>query len=576
MSNKLNDIVLAVTLENAVKYGGRPNKGSVIGKVLFILPQYRGKLDEIMPIIDSVIKKVSGLSIEEQMTMLKQLEHILPKKDERIDELPALPYAEEGKVITRFAPNPDFVLHLGSVRPLLFSYLYARKYNGKFIVRFEDTDPRTKKPKIEYYDLILKDIKWLGIRPDEIYYQSDRLEIYYDVARKLIEKGYAYICRCKPVEFKNYISQGKACPHREETTKINLNLFDKMVNGELLEGSAVLRIKTDLSHPNPSIRDWPALRIIDTRKYPHPRSGSKYFVWPLYNFSCPVDDHFMKVSHVIRGVEHKVNEEKQAYIYRYMGWQPPYAIHHGRISIPDGVLSKSKILNGIKMGIYSGIDDPQLATLAALRRRGFKPDAIRNVIMRGGLKPSLSVIDWSLLAAENRVLIDKEANRYFVVRNPLKAIFRFNEDRHEIHIRKHPDFPDRGHRILRLNIANKYVNIFIDEGDKQVFIIDKKLRLIGLGNFIVSGYRSDGTIKLKYLDNDVAKAKRKRFPFIHWVPADDNIDVELVYPDRRVYGYGEKELAYEHVDSAVQLERLGYFRIDELKNNKLVLFFTHN
>jgi hypothetical protein len=120
------------------------------------------------------------------------------------------------------------------------------------------------------------------------------------------------------------------------------------------------------------------------------------------------------------------------------------------------------------------------------------------------------------------------------------------------------------------------VNIFIDEGDKQVFIIDKKLRLIGLGNFIVSGYRSDGTIKLKYLDNDVAKAKRKRFPFIHWVPADDNIDVELVYPDRRVYGYGEKELAYEHVDSAVQLERLGYFRIDELKNNKLVLFFTHN
>lgn len=569
-------LIYALTLDNAIRYGGKPNKGSIIGRFIYLKPNYKGRIKDVIPIIEQVVNEVSKLPLEKQKELFEKYQHLIPKKEREKEEikLPPLPRAKKGEVVTRFAPNPDFVLHLGSVRPLLLSYLYAKKYDGKFILRFEDTDPRLKKPKPEYYKLILDDIKWLGIIPDEIYYQSDRLEIYYKIARELIKRGFAYICTCSRNYFSQLVKAGLPCPHRPLSSSENMELFEKMLSGEFEEGKAVLRIKTMLDHPNPSIRDWPALRIINTRRYPHPRVGDKYFVWPLYNFSCAIDDHLMGITHVIRGAEHIVNEEKQKFIYHYMNWQPPIAIHHGRVAIPGGILSKSKILAGIKNGIFSGIDDPQLATLVALRRRGFSPEAIKRVIVRGGIKAAQTTIDWSLLAAENRSIIDKEANRYFGVLRPIRLSFEYPSSLH-VKIRKHPDYPDRGYREITLELKDGKISVFIDMNDINQIKERGEFRLLAMGNFKLLSMGGD-ELYAKYIDNDVNRAKEEKMPFIHWISSEQYINLRIIYPEHITRGLGELGILDESVGKVIQLERVAFFKIEDIRDGEVTLIYTHD
>ncbi len=578
MSNELRKLIEAFALENALAHDGKASFDAVIKKLLGARPEYRSKVREIIPIIREIVDMVSSLDPDEQMHRYESLKELIPHRERARDTegmLPPLPGGVEGKVVTRFAPNPDFVLHLGSLRPLLLSYEYAKRYRGRFILRFEDTDPRTKKPEPIYYEMILKDLEWLDTPPDEVYYQSERLELYYDVARKLIEKGHAYVCLCSREHFSELVKTGQACPHRIQSPEENLKLFEKMVSGGFGEGEAVLRIKTDLSHPNPSIRDWPALRIIDTRRYPHPRVGSKYFVWPLYNFSCAVDDHYMGVTHIFRGEEHRVNEEKQRYIYTYMGWKPPTTIHHGKLAIPEGILSKSKILKGIQEGVFEGFDDLRLATIAALRRRGFHPQALKNLILKIGIKSSTAVIDWTLLAAENRKIIDPISNRYFAVRNPFIAEIEVEEELH-IKIRKHPDYPEKGDRELVIGVEDGRARLYIDFEDRDKFKPGVSVRLLHIGNYVVDEV-GDGVVKLSYQDNDVKKAVRMKYPFIHWVPMDSSIECIFLYPGEEFSGLVERDILEEEIGNPVQLERLGYFKLDSIEDDKkAVVIYTHD
>ncbi len=558
------DLIRRVAAENRRKYGVANDK-SVLGKVISLRPEYRNNIRELIETVKAVVSEVNQLSIDE-LNSIPPLDIGRPRvKHEYV--LPPLPNAVMGRVFTRFAPNPDFVLHLGSLRPLIFSYEYAKMYKGRFYLRFEDTDPKTKRPEPEFYELILRDIEWLGIKPDKVIYQSDRLELYYDVARELIRKGYAYVCTCDRDTFKSYISMGRACPHREQDIEENLELFERMLNGYFEEGEAVLRIKTDLNHPNISVRDWPALRIIDTDKYPHPRKGSKYRVWPLYNFSCSIDDHYLNISHVLRGAEHRVNEVKQEYIFRYMGWDIPTYIHHGRVAIPEGILSKSKILKGIRDGIYTGIDDPRLATIAALRRRGFTAEALYNVILKTGLSMANTTIDYSMLASENKRFIDGISNRYFGVRKSRELLVEV-PDTIEVSIRRHPDYPDRGFRKYTFDSGVLKLYIDIEDFDR-VYHDGNRFRLISIGNF---EYR-DG--KAIYLGNDVSWAKRNRIPFIHWVYPPKSFKALFIYPEGYREGYIEDYIGLEDVDSHIQLERLGYFKIEKMSDKYVEVIFSH-
>ena len=244
-------------------------------------------------------------------------------------------------IVTRFAPNPDFVLHLGSVRAIILSHDYARIYKGRFLLRFDDTDPRLKKSALEYYDLIREDVRWLECNWDAEYIASDRVPVYYEYAEKVLKSGDAYICTCTPEDFRIKINAGRACPDRSKSPEQNLADWQKMLDGGFGEGEAVLRVKTDLAHPNPAVRDWPALRIIDPVKYPHPRVGSKYRVWPLFNFGSAIDDHLLGISHVIRGKEHLTNAERTGYLYKALGWSIQEYVHYGRLKTTDIKLSKS-------------------------------------------------------------------------------------------------------------------------------------------------------------------------------------------------------------------------------------------
>lgn len=576
VEEEVRRLIYAVALENAVEHCGKASFDAVVKKLVGINPSLRSRIRELISVVKNIVEEVNLMGIDVQEARLEELRELIPvskRVEERVG-LPPLPHAEYGKVVTRFAPNPDFVLHLGSLRPLILSYEYARMYEGIFILRFEDTDPRTKKPRLEYYEMILDDLEWLGTKPDKIYYQSKRLEIYYGVARELIGKGYAYVCKCSKNEFSAYIIDSKACPHRDSAPEDSLEEFEKMLGGVYGEGEAVVRIKTDLKHPNPSIRDWAALRIIDTRRYRHPLVGDEYIVWPLYNFSVSVDDHLMGVSHIFRGEEHRINEEKQHYIYRYMGWDPPIAIHHGRLAIPGGILSKSKILNGIKQGIYSGVDDLRLATLRALRRRGIEPAALRNIIIKIGLKSSTAVIDWSLIAAENRKIIDRVSNRYYGVRDPFVVqVVGVTVD--SVRIRKHPDYPDKGDRVIKLDGSPHGVEVYLDIADEPLLRNSGEVRLIHLGNFGVS--REGARYILSYVDNDVKRAMELRIPFLHWVPKSASVNAVFRYPERIYDGFIETSVLGERVGNHIQLERLGYFVIERFGEGGAVeVIFSHD
>ncbi len=419
-SGDLERLLLGYALRDAVKHGGRASVGSVMSMLLGDHPGLRSRAREIASLARGIVERVNSMPLDKQRRLLSEQYPELARFEEKREEgergLPPLPGAERGKVKLRFAPNPDFVIHIGNARPAIVNYEYSRMYRGKMVLRFEDTDPRTKTPLKEAYELIRQDLRWLGVSWDEEYIQSLRMEVFYGVARRAIERGCAYVDNCGR-EGKEFLSRGEYCPTRDLSPEENLELFEKMLEGEFYEEEAVVRMKTDPRHPNPSLRDWVAMRIIDTEKHPHPLVGSKYVVWPTYNFAVSVDDHMMGITHVLRGKEHQLNTEKQLAVYKCMGWRPPFFIHFGRLKLEGFILSKSKIRKLLeeRPGEFMGYDDPRFGTIAGLRRRGILSEAIRQIILEVGVKPTDATISWANLAAVNRKLLDERADRIMYV-----------------------------------------------------------------------------------------------------------------------------------------------------------------
>ncbi len=567
---EIENIIRGYALKNAIKYNGKASVGSVMSMLLTDRPDLRPKAKVIVSIVKNIVDEVNRLSIDEQRKLLEEKYSWLLKEHKKIAEekkgLPPLPKAEMGKVVTRFAPNPDFVIHIGNARPAILSYEYAKMYKGKFILRFEDTDPRTKSPLKEVYALIKQDLKWLGISWNEEYIQSLRMETYYHYAKLLLQKGCAYVDLCRE-RSKELLKKGKACETRERPPEWQIEEFEKMLKGYYNEGEAVIRVKTDLSHPNPSIRDWVALRLIDTEKYPHPLTGSKYLVWPTYNFAVSIDDHLLGITHVLRGKEHEVNTEKQLYIYKCFGWNPPQFIHFGRLKLEGFIMSKSYIRRLMEENPekFWGFDDPRFGTLAGLRRRGILPEAIKESILEIGVKPGDVTLSWANLAATNRKLLDPIADRLMFVKDPIKLRLEI-EDCKEAHIPYHPDRPEKKRKIK----VCPNDEVFISKND---FKIGSKIRLMGLGNFMIDGR------KLVFLSESLEEARREKLTILQWVPSKDAIRMKVLEPkglDLVLHeGYVEKAVTEYSADSRLQLIRFGFVRIDKTSENEYVAIFTH-
>ena len=553
--NDLEEIVYKHALLNAAKHKGSANPGAVMGSIMANEPELRSRAKEIGPLAGKIVAQVNNLSAEEQASEMEKYDvEVKEKKKVKEVGLQELPGTHEN-IVLRFAPNPSGPLHIGHSRAAVPNAEYVKRHKGKLILRIEDTDP--KRVYEDAYEMIPQDLKWLGINPDEIVYQSDRFEIYYDYARQLIEKGAAYMCTCDGATFKELKDNCQACPCRDNSVEENLELWDKFDTMEA--GEAVLRVKTDINHKNPAIRDWVAMRLVDET---HPRLENKYRIYPMMNFSVAVDDHLMGMTHVLRGKDHLANSEKQKYLYDHMGWDMPEFIHYGRLKMEDIALSTSKALAGIEDGTYSGWDDPRLGTLRAIARRGIDPRTIYDLITEIGVKMADSAIGWKKIYGLNRNFLEPIANRYFFVEDP-QIIEVNNYEDGEVVIERplHADHLDRGNRLLPFD-----GRAYLAKSD----IADGVFRLMDAVNVDIK----DGNVT--YNSTSFEEARDIKARIIQWVPVEENVKVTIVMDDASLKtGLGESALCDLEVGDVVQFERVGFARLDEIRDDELVFYYAH-
>jgi len=576
-TNEDKEVVRKIALLNALHYGGKAQFQPVLGKLLTERPHLKARIKEVAPTVNEIVQKVNQLSLEEQRRLVEEKwpEALFKEKVEVERALPPLPNMDKYKrVVTRFAPNPDCMLHLGNARAIVLCDEYAKMYNGAFRLRFEDTDPRLKRSALPFYDAIREDLKWLGCKWDIEAIQSDRLPIYYEHAEKLLKNEGAYVCTCTPEKFRKLVLAKKPCPCRDLLPTEQLSRWRHMLDGTYKEGKAVVRIKTDLNHSNPAVRDWPALRIINPKRYPHPRVGSKYRVWPLYNFSAGIDDHLMGITHIIRGKEHLTNQTRQEYMYRHFGWKYPEAIHYGRMKITGGLLSKSKIVEGVRAGTFTGWDDPRLATFTALRRRGILPETVRRLIIEVGPKTVDVTLSWENLYAINRKLIDPFADRYFFVRDPRKIKVKNISKTVTVKTRLHPEHPQRGFRTFRIKPERGEADFWISSQDANSFKEGNIVRFMGLFNIQIANAEK-GVIEAVLHSKSHEEAKKLAAPLIHWIPAETGIPCEVVMSDASTArGIAEDMCRQLKPDVIIQFERFGFVRVDSV-DWKLSAYFAH-
>jgi glutamyl-tRNA synthetase len=565
-------------LQNAVRFGGKVDPKALSGKILGERADLRPRAKELMPIIQAVAVEVSAMEPEAQRTELEQLDpKLLEKKvvEQRVGLKP-LPNDAVPQIVMRFAPNPNGPATLGHSRGMVLHAQYQQQYKAlgkpiKMILRYDDTDPATKKPMLEAYDSLLEDFKWLGGSPDLILKASDRIALYYDHAREVITKGNAYVCRCVQETFKALKDKGEPCPHRLQPPEENLAEWDRMLDrAGYKPGEAVLRIATDIKHPDPALRDWVAFRILDE---PHPLVGDKYRVWPLLDFQSAIEDHLQGVTHIMRGKDLIDSERKQTFLYRYLGWTYPTTVHWGRVSIHEfGKVSKSLLAEGIKSGKFRGWDDVRLPTLAAMRRRGIRPDAIRNFWVSLGLTEKDVAASMENVEAENRKLVEPEANRYFFVAEPQPVeISDIPQDGLLGHAPLHPEHPERGKRTVRL--AAPSAKVLLDKKDHDQLRKDEIVRLKDLGNV-----RYLGGNRATYVGNDLAVLKQGA-RIVHWVSGDATATVpaDIHMPDDDgtvVHGLAEADCVRD-LGRVIQFERFGFVRLEGEQRGRLQAAFTH-
>ncbi|WP_436344370.1 glutamate--tRNA ligase [Natronorubrum sp. FCH18a] len=555
-------------LLNAVKHESDADVGAIMGPLMGDNPDFRQHGDEIPGIAGGVIGRVNDLSYEEKRERLEELApeelaEIEAEDEEDEHDLPDLPHADDhDEIRMRVAPNPNGPWHVGHARMPAVIGSYKERYDGWFCVRFDDTDPETKRPDLEAYDAILEDLDYLGFEPDATYRASDRLETYYDHARELIELGGAYTCSCSGEEFSELKNSGEPCPHRDKDVDTVLSEFEAMVDGEYSSGEMVLRVKTDIEHKNPALRDWVAFRMIDT---PHPREeASEYRCWPMLDFQSGVDDYLLEISHIIRGIDLQDSAKRQQFVYDYFGWEYPEVVHWGHVQIDayDVKMSTSTIAELIEKGELDGWDDPRAPTLKSLRRRGIRGEAI--VESMAGLGTSTSDVDlaMSTIYANNRDLIDEETDRRFFVREGNQVPLGGSPP-DEANPPLHPNHEERGVREIPVGDSVMLESDDLPQREDRIW-------LKGLGCF---QFTRD---VLQYTGEDIDVVREGDVDVVHWVPADESVAVRMRTPDGDVRGHAEPAVGDLATDEVVQFERVGFARIDRHDEDETVVYYAHD
>ncbi len=552
-------IIQAYALENALKHKGKANQGAVLAG-LFQEGLEKSGIKNIMPTIQQVLKKVNAMSPEQQQKELEKSESKTSKREIR-EGLKELPNAKKGKVVMRLAPFPSGPLHLGNARTMILNDEYTKMYEGKLILVFDDTIGSPKKQiHPEAYNLIQEGLDWLKIDYNKkIFYKSDRIEKYYEYAKELLEKGYLYVCHCNQETMQELKAKSIACSCRELPPVTQLERWKEMFTAKM--GSMSVRLKTSMSDPDPAFRDRVMFKISDL---PHPKTGTKYRVYPSMDFTWGIDDHILESTHILRGTDHHLSTRIQNFIREIFKWKNPESIYNGQCEIKGAKMSKSKSTQKIKSGEFIGWNDPRTWSLQSLRDRGIKSEAIREFTLSLGMKKTNITTPIENLYILNKKLLEN-VPRYSFVENPTKITIK-GCPHLEAKIPRHPN-----NKLGNKNVKTSQEFLISQE---DFFLLDNQnYRLMHLLTF-----KSDKTgiepRDFSFISTEpIGKTK-----FLHWLPASpDNIQIKLRMPDGKLKkGLGEYELEKLKVGDIVQFERFGFARLHKKTKEELEFWFAHN
>ena len=549
------EVVAAVrkfALQNALEYNGKGQVGSVLGRLLSESPDLRSEAKRLMAIVSKEVENANTMALEEGVGAVRaELEIFAPdalerEKHRKIEGLKDLP-GDTDSVVLRFAPNPNGPLTLGHSRGVVINSEYAKMYGGKVVLRFDDTDTKVKPPLPEAYHWIEDEYEWLAGRPaDVIVRASDRMPVYLEFASKLLSEGHCYVCKCSAEEFRKYRESKVECPCRSKSVSENLSDWDSMNNGEFGEGDAVVRVRTDMTLPNPALRDWPALRI---QHSPHPMVGGRYRVWPLLDFQSAIEDHEQGVTHIVRGKDLMDSTRKQTLLYEHLGWNYPETLYWGRVKVHEfGGFSTSSMRSSIETGEREGWGDLRLPTIQSLRRRGFDARALREFwIELGVTQKDISVPMQTIESMNSSVLDAKTERRSFVASPILLEIKGINGT--VIESPRHPDGEIEGFRTWTLSNS-----IYIQQTDCG----NVSLRLKEFADISISG--SIGKI------DSIERSDNR--PIVQWLPKEESCEANLYVPEGDKVNVidGLLEDSELVVGNVYQLERVGFAMLEEISD----------
>jgi glutamyl-tRNA synthetase len=557
---KLEEIILKHALKNASEYG-KAQAGAVVGKVIAEAPEAKANMKSTTQLIAKAVEKVNRMKKEEIEKQLARFTFEEKKEEEKKIELPN---AQKGKVVTRFLPEPNFILHLGHAKAAFLSYEAAKEYEGKCILRFDDTNP--EKESQEFVDAINNDLEWLGMKFDRVLYASDKMPEFYKFATQLVEQGDAYVCSCEKEKVNELRQQGKCCECKPSKSEENLDAWEEMLAGKYEKGDAILRLNAEPNAANTVMRDPTLFRICTAEHY---RQGKKYVVWPTYDFEVSIADSLDGVTHALRSKEYELRDELYYFILEKLKLRKPLVYDFSRLDIKGTKLSKRLLKPLIDEKKVSGWDDPSLPTLIALRRRGVQPDAIRNFVLSFGLSKVESKPTLDMLLSENRKLLDPVAPRYFFVKEPVelkveKAKFG------RVELKKHPT-EDLGVRVVET--TDKF---FISKSDAEQLKVGEVFRLLDLFNvkILEKGKKLIG----EYVGNEKIEAKKfqwtgdKHLEASILVPSDLFIEDEFNEKSLRIdKGYCEPDCRNLKKGEIIQFVRYGFCILDDEKRMQFIL-----
>jgi len=560
------NLIRHMAIQNAIEYEGKANPGSVIGRIMGMNADLRPHGKTISPMIAKAVAEANNLAGSKGIEHLKNIlqeeaPHLLEErqKKERRVGLPELNNAEKGKVVLRFAPNPNGPLSFGHARGIVINGSYAEKFEGELILRFDDTDTSVKPPLLEAYQQIPEEAEWLlGFAPHRIVIASDRMEHYYEHAEMMLSRGFGYVCTCSAESFRELRVAKLECPCRNQEMDYNMQLWNNMLDGTFKPGDAVVRVKTGMDLKNPALRDWPALRIQDTEANPHPRKeiGSKYRVWPLLDFQSAVEDQLQGVTHIIRGKDLMDSTRKQKLLYQHFGWQYPETMYWGRVKVHEwGGFSTSQMRRDIEAGLFEGWGDPRLPTISALKSRGITSEALRQFWIELGVTQKDISVPLATLYSHNTKQIDDHAPRISFIRNPIKMQIN-GEHPKSVKTSVHPNHESMG--IRTFDVSNH--SVFIEKEDS----IKPQLRLKEFADFDIDGCSAEF----------ISEARSDKRPIVHWISENDCNEAKLIQPsDGKILTInGVLENHGYKAGTIVQIERIGYGIILDSST----IMFTHD